>query len=248
MRLQPEGIFIDFYGTITDGDREAVEKVCAIVVHDHNLPVRAEEFAVQWGEAFFAEIDRSNGENFRTMFECECRSLTSTLRRYGLDADPRPYVEMLREYWRNPPLLEGVAETLEKISLPKCLLSNADTADLAAAIENLGLRFEFVVTSQDARSYKPHPAIFEKALELTGWNPARTVHIGDSLYSDVLGARRVGISTIWLNRPGRISDIGKASPDFTVRSFAEILQIIGNEKCVPGNCSGRSGRPAQRCD
>ena len=83
MRLQPEGIFIDFYGTITDGDREAVERICAIVVHDHNLPVRAEEFAVQWGEAFFAEIDRSNGESFRTMFECECRSLTSTLRRYG---------------------------------------------------------------------------------------------------------------------------------------------------------------------
>lgn len=76
-----------------------------------------------------------------------------------------------------------------------------------------------VFTSEDAKSYKPRPELFEMALKETGLNPQEIVHIGDSLSSDIEGASNLGINTIWINRNN------KEIPDgiITVASCNDIL-------------------------
>ncbi len=71
--------------------------------------------------------------------------------------------------------------------------------------EGLGLAryFEGIFASARIGFEKPHPAIFHHALTALNTDPARTVHVGDSRYTDVGGARSVGLDAILLVRDGR---------------------------------------------
>jgi len=133
----------------------------------------------------------------------------------------------LQQYFRRPPLFPDAMEALARLDVPVCLVSNADREDLETALDCLGLRFDHVVTSEDARSYKPHPGIFRYALERTGWQPQRVVHVGDSLHSDVNGAQRCGLKTAWVDRPGRISDIGACQSHYRIEVLNQLAFVIG---------------------
>lgn len=103
------------------------------------------------------------------------------------------------------------------------LLSNGNTYP-----ENCGLegRFAFVVFSQDVQVEKPDPKIFQITAERAGCDITEILHVGDSLKSDVMGAKNVGMPTAWLNRDGLPNDTD-IRPDYEVVSLAEIPEIIG---------------------
>jgi 2-haloacid dehalogenase/putative hydrolase of the HAD superfamily len=221
------GIFLDFYGTLVGGDREAVEGICADIVASHGLACCPSDLAVEWGVNFFAQIEQANDHAFCSLFECERRSLGRTLSDHGVGAEPTPYVQRLRAYWRSPRLFPDVAGALASCRLPICLVSNVDRADLLAALDRVGLEFDYVVTSEDAKSYKPHPGIFRYALQMTGWPAERVVHVGDSLHSDVGGALGCGLRTVWLDRPGRISDVGTSASHYRIEVLNQLAYVIG---------------------
>jgi FMN phosphatase YigB (HAD superfamily) len=54
-----------------------------------------------------------------------------------------------------------------------------------------------VVSSHSVGWRKPHPAIFERALEIAGVDPSEAFHIGDNLIADVWGAQQVGLKAVW---------------------------------------------------
>jgi len=222
-----DAILIDFYGTIAAGDREAVEATCCRVVETLGLPIAPRDFAVRWGEVFFAAIDASNGQSFRTLHECEMASLTSTLAQFGQQGDVATFVEEIESYWRNPPIYADAVEFLKRVPIPVCCVSNADTEPIHMAIERHGLSFDAIVTSELARSYKPDPVIFGQALASVGAAPERTVHIGDSLHSDIQGASGLGIRTVWLRRESRIHDIGKCKPNWIIDTFSSFDRVLG---------------------
>lgn len=222
-----DALFIDFYGTVTSGDRQAVEDTSRCVVEEFGLPMPPAEFAVEWGKTFFAAADDRNHERFANLCRIECETLVETLEPLGHgDIDPVPFVARLQAYWANPSLHPESAEALASLDVPICCVSNADTADLLSAIERHNLRFDHVVTSEDARCYKPGPAIFERALADMGIRPERVLHAGDSLHADVGGAKPLGITTAWVCRQGRIYDVGQTMPDHKLSCLRGLRDIL----------------------
>jgi 2-haloacid dehalogenase/putative hydrolase of the HAD superfamily len=223
-----DAIMIDFYGTICAGDREAVEAACRGIVDTCGLALSPEDLAIRWGNRFFDLIERSNHQAFQTLHECEKQSLTTTLAEFGVSADPGPLVAKIEEYWRDPPIYPDALDFLNSVDLPLCCVSNADTEPLLTAIGNQGFRFDAVVTSESARCYKPDPGIFRQAAGSLGIEAHRAVHIGDSLHSDVSGAARAGIATVWLCRDSRIHDIGNCHPDYQISVLTEFNTVVDN--------------------
>lgn len=221
--MELDGVFLDMYGTLTTGDRQAVEATCEHLVGDFRLAISAHELSITWGERFFHALDFCNGDAFLTLFDVERRTLRETMTALGITMDPTPYAEMLRRYWSDPPLQPEASEFLRACPLPVCLVSNADRADIDAVIEQHALKLEHVVTSEDARSYKPDRAIFDLALDQTGWRRERVIHVGDSLHSDVGGAIVAGLRSGWVNRAHRIHDIGTHTPD---HEFGDLLEFL----------------------
>ncbi|MBX3396110.1 MAG: HAD family hydrolase [Phycisphaerae bacterium] len=211
--MELDGIFLDMYGTLTSGDRDAVERVCTEVVRDTGVKLSAHELAIAWGDRFFHFLDFCNGAEFMTLLDVERRTLVDTMAQLGVAMDPEPYCLMLQEYWRSPPLQPDAKAFLESVKFPVCIVSNADHADAEAVVATHGLRVDHIVTSESTRSYKPDRRIFEAALAQTGWRRDRVIHAGDSLHSDVGGAMVAGIRSVWINRSHRIHDIGTHTPD-----------------------------------
>lgn len=225
--VQLDGVFMDMYGTITTGDRQAVENVCVDLVRDTAIPMTPTELSVYWGDLFFAEMEQANHDRFATLFDVEARTLRDAMRRLNIDLEPETYVRQLTAYWQDPPLQPEVREFLAAFPLPICIVSNADRLDVDRALRTRDIRVHHVVTSEDVRAYKPDPRIFEIALQQTGWNPERTIHIGDSVHSDVGGAHRAGIRCAWLNRAHRIYDVGsEETPDWEIENLLELLPLL----------------------
>ncbi len=223
-----DAVFVDFYGTVTGGDRLAVERACRKVVEAFDVPLTPSAFAVHWGEVFFATLARRNHAEFRTLYECEIESLRRSLSEWGAvdGIDLGPFVEEIENYWADPPVHDDAVDFLARCPLPTCCVSNADTAPLLSAIRKHDLRFDAVVSSEASRSYKPDSAIFERAMKTLGVDASRVVHVGDSLHSDIRGAHGAGISTAWVCRDDRIHDIGNCKPQYQISTLDELLALL----------------------
>lgn len=223
--MELDGVFLDFYGTVAAGDRAAVVAICENIVQDHGLSLNAEDLAVSWGHRYFEAIETAVGDDFRLLAEIERDTLIETLALQGQRIEPDRYIAMFNEYLTRPSLYDEVREVLAALSTPVCIVSNADERELLLAVEHLGLTVDHIITSENARSYKPDSGIFQLALQRTGWRRERVVHVGDSLHSDVGGARRLGIAAAWVNRAVRMTDIGEEIPDWTWADLRPLLSL-----------------------
>jgi 2-haloacid dehalogenase/putative hydrolase of the HAD superfamily len=230
---QLEGLFLDVYGTIAAGDRAAVESVCAAVVEDTHIPLTPAQLAIAWGELFFAAIETTRRHNFKTLRQLEIDTLRATLRQFNKTIDAERHVDALVDYWRTAPLHADASSFLKNCPLPIAIVSNVDDDDLAALLEKHGVTTHLIMTSESARTYKPDPAIFFATLEETGWDPRRVAHIGDSLHSDIAGAHAAGITSVWINRHGRIHDVGSAEPDVAFPDLLGVLEWLETDPAAP---------------
>jgi len=64
---------------------------------------------------------------------------------------------------------------------------------------NLKQFFKTVVCAEEVGEKKPHPSVFQYALDKSGANPKQAVMVGDSLQADVQGALDVGMHAIYFN-------------------------------------------------
>ena len=60
--------------------------------------------------------------------------------------------------------------------------------------------FDFVITAEQAHSYKPSLNNFHVALERIGLPKERVLHCAQSIYHDIVPARQLGIANVWVNR------------------------------------------------
>jgi 2-haloacid dehalogenase len=109
------------------------------------------------------------------------------------------------------------------------VITNCDDDLFARSNERLGVEFDWVVTAQQVGSYKPDPRNFTVAVERIGVTRDRILHVAQSLFHDHVPAKRLGLSTVWINRrhgrPGSgATPPAEAKPDLEapdMASFAE---------------------------
>lgn len=105
------------------------------------------------------------------------------------------------------------------------VITNCDDDLFAASNRRLGVTFDWVVTAEQVRSYKPSEANFERAFERLGLRRDRILHVAQSLFHDHVPAKRLGLSTVWIDRRHDRAGSGatppaEATPDATFPDMA----------------------------
>jgi putative hydrolase of the HAD superfamily len=102
------------------------------------------------------------------------------------------------------------------------VVSNWDISlhDLLAGL-GIAPLLDGIVTSAQQGASKPDPAIFVRALEVAGVEPAEAIHVGDSLEEDVAGARAASIEPVLIRRDGSPGPPGTR----TITSLSELVVI-----------------------
>ena len=94
------------------------------------------------------------------------------------------------------------------------------------ALLGLDERVNGVFISQNVGYDKPAKEYVDYVIgHIDGFEKARAVWIGDSLYADMGAAKTAGIMSIWYNPKNKPCSLENA-PDYTVAEFAEILEIL----------------------
>jgi 2-haloalkanoic acid dehalogenase type II len=113
------------------------------------------------------------------------------------------------------------------------ILSNVDRASFAGSNKRLAVEFDAVYTAQDVGSYKPNPANFQYMLEhldARGVQPGEILHTAQSLFHDHGPAKRVGLTSAWIDRRHDQAGWGATMPepdgtyDFRFISMADMVK------------------------
>jgi putative hydrolase of the HAD superfamily len=123
-------------------------------------------------------------------------------------------------------LLEALRDRGLKVGLVSNAFDPGWLLHRTLAEMGLGERLDFAVFSSEVGKRKPHPAIFERALDELGVRAQDTLFVGDRLYEDVRGAAEVGMRTVqalWFradeNPEGR-------DPDFQAFTPHDVLNVV----------------------
>lgn len=126
-------------------------------------------------------------------------------------------------------IIEGATEILEylKQKYEMYVLSNGFTEVQYKKIEYAGVQdyFKGIILSDQVGINKPHPIIFNYALDKANVLADNVVMIGDNINTDIVGAKNAGIDQIWFN-PKRVSDTENISPKYEIRSLYELKNIL----------------------
>jgi 2-haloacid dehalogenase len=165
--------------------------------------------------------------------------LQSVVRRFGAELGFTPTDEETRSLpdslatWNPWPDTVAALQQL-KTRFRLAIVSNVDDDLFAATRPKLAVEFDEVITAQQAQAYKPSLKIFELALSRINAPAHRVLHVGQSIFHDVVPAQALGLATVWVNRPSARPGVGavktaEAKPDLTVSSLEELAAAAFQE-------------------
>ena len=124
----------------------------------------------------------------------------------------------------------ALLESLRGRGLKLGLVSNAFDPGwlLHRDLEQMGLadRLDFAVFSSEVGKRKPHPEIFQRALDSLGITASGAVFAGDRLYEDIRGASELGMTTVqalWFRAD---DDDRGVDPDFEAFTPTDVLNVV----------------------
>ena len=149
----------------------------------------------------------------------------------GITVEP---VQVARAYEHNLSIghwfLPGAEEAVERLSKKyKLYLASNGTAKVQAgrlASANISRFFEEVFVSQEIGANKPSPEYFERCFaRIPGLDKSKTIMVGDSLTSDILGGQNAGIATCWVN-PHHKEGRADIRVDYEIESLSQLEALL----------------------
>ena len=145
---------------------------------------------------------------------------------YGLEPDEAAvsaFADSVGDWPAFPDSAAALARLHERFRLG--VITNCDDDLFARSAARLRTTFDWVVTAQSVGSYKPDPRNFEVAFGRIGLPRERILHVAQSLFHDHVQAKRLGLTTVWIDRrhdrPGfGATPPSDAAPDATFLDMA----------------------------
>jgi 2-haloacid dehalogenase len=203
-------ISFDCYGTLIDwesGILPALRRLLGSHGQSQSQSQSLTDAAILelYGE-FEAEAESGPYKSYREVLQSVVRSFADRLHFEASSAEIRSLHESVHAWPPFPDTVAALRELQKRYKL--VVISNIDDDLFAETRKHLDVEFDDVITAEQAKSYKPSINNFQMALRTLALSPDRLLHAAQSVYHDVVPARSLGISTVWVNRKSARPGIG----------------------------------------
>jgi 2-haloacid dehalogenase len=130
--------------------------------------------------------------------------------------------------WQPYPEVRTSLEDARSRGWKLAALSNTDRDFIEASIERIGVPFELAIVASEIGSYKPARAHWDRFFAQTGAATDHHVHVAQSHFHDIVPARALGLTTIWINRLG---ERGEPAPTRELPDLSRLSQTL--DELVP---------------
>jgi len=110
----------------------------------------------------------------------------------------------------------------------------AETHEQKIARLELSRFFDTIVLAGELELVKPDPSVFHHAMQAAQAAPAESVMVGDRYERDIVGAHAAGMRAIWVNVRDETLPPSGREPDATIRSIAELPEVLAALDQAPG--------------
>jgi 2-haloacid dehalogenase len=176
------------------------------------------------------EVGAEQGEflSYRQVLQSVVDGFGNRLGFVPTDAEQKSLPNSMAGWEPFPDTVAALCQLKSRFQL--AVISNVDDDLFAYSAPKLEVAFDHVITAQQVRCYKPCLEIFKVALKRLGESPDRILHVGQSIFHDVIPAQALGISTIWVNRPSPRPNGGAAksatgNPDLQVCDLKSLTDL-----------------------
>ena len=214
----------DCYGTLIDWERGLLEGLRAVVETGDS----DDELLEAYGAAE-AEAEAGEWLPYRQVLQRGLASVCAERRITPTAQQAADFGASVASWPAFPDSAGALARLRERFRLG--VITNCDDDLFAASNRRLGEPFEWIVTAQQVRAYKPSRRNFEVALERIGRPPASILHVAQSLFHDHVPAKAMGLATAWIDRrhdrPGfGATPAAAAAPDVVAPDMAAFAEAI----------------------
>ena len=222
-------LFFDLDHTLWDFEKNSA-LTFEHLLKDHQIPVRLDDFLkvyvplnLEYWKAFREQ--RMDKETLRY------RRFKDTFDRLQISIDDDMIYTLADAYIQNLPehnhLFPGAIEVLEQLKKQYSLhiITNGfeEVQHVKLQSSNLTHYFKNIITSEEVGVKKPNKKIFQYALKISDADPNQSIMIGDDLISDIKGAAKLKIKTIFFN-PKKIQYT--KNEDYEISCLSELINLL----------------------
>ena len=214
----------DCYGTLIDWESGLVSGLRP-VLSNHGIDVTDDEILdLQAQTEHLLQSGSTKGyyTKYRDVLRQEVREAG---KRWNFEPYPEEIdalADSLRHWRPFPDTVEALEAIKERYKI--AVISNVDDGLFALTACHLQVEFDWIITSEQAQTYKPTLNNFEVAIERMGVTPDRLLHVAESLFHDVAPAKKLGLSTVWVHRRAGTGGVG-ATPSAAVEPDLEVPDL-----------------------
>jgi HAD superfamily hydrolase (TIGR01549 family) len=235
---QPAAVLFDLDDTLLDnsGIAQSIARTCDSIAGEFDLDA-AELLGANgkvWRD-YWPQVEESCWLGHIDGFAVSLEAWRRTLLACGCadEAIVHSAFEQHRQFGREAQCLfddaRDLLDRLAEADLPLALITNGSSDLQRDKLRVLGIedRFDVVVISGELGVAKPHPAPFRQAVAQLSVEPGNVWHVGDSLTTDVAGARAAGLFAVWLDREGAAATKGpEPRPDLQICSLSDLAELL----------------------
>jgi 2-haloacid dehalogenase len=221
----------DCYGTLIDWEGGLLNAMRPILLaHRHDL-TDAEILRI-YGE--LEPKEQNPYQRYRDVLANVVRRFSERLGFSASEEEAQSLPESLKDWKPFPDTNAALAKLGAKYKL--AIISNTDDDLFASTSRHFETGFAEVVTAEQARAYKPSSAPFRLALERLGLPHGQVLHVGQSVYHDVVPAQSLGMSSVLVYRRGFGATLPtEGEPDLKVPDM-QTLARLALAPTAPGSC------------
>jgi 2-haloacid dehalogenase len=222
-----EALTFDTYGTLIDWERGLLDAFQPVLAA-HPVEV-ADERLLELYARHEAELEAGVYLTYREVLATALRRVCADL---GVDPDDDAVAAFAGSVpsW---PAFPDSAAALRRLATRYRLgvITNCDDDLFAGSSRRLGVHFEWVVTAQQARCYKPRLRNFELAFDRIDVPRERILHVAQSLFHDHVPAKSLGMTSVWIDRrhgrPGSgATPPAQAAPDLVLPDLRALADLV----------------------
>jgi 2-haloacid dehalogenase len=227
-----EVVSFDCYGTLIDWESGIISGLRPVLA-SHGVEATDDEILALHAETEHRLQATSTPGSYVKYREVLGEEVREAGRRWGFAPDPEEVgalADSLRDWRPFPDTVEALRRLKSRYKL--AIISNVDDGLFALTACHLEVEFDWIVTAEQAGTYKPSTNNFEVALRRMGVEPETLLHAAESLFHDVVPAKKLGLSTVWVHRRAGKEGFGAtppadAEPDFVVPDLETLASELG---------------------
>jgi 2-haloacid dehalogenase len=226
---QFEVLTFDCYGTLIDWEAGILAAIRPIL-DERGVALTDDELLERYAH-HEAALEAGAYQSYRAVLAGTLGALAQELGVEVTAAELSAFAESVSDWPAFPDSADALRRLANRYRLG--VVTNCDEDLFAASVQHLGVAFEWVITAEQAREYKPRPAPFLLALKTIEVRPERILHVAQSLYHDHVPAKNLGLATAWVNRRHDRPGFG-ATPSATATPDLEVPDLGTLADLAPG--------------